>query len=54
MFDSQKNWGKMRRKDNREENRRKEKVRKIKNRLKLNKLFLYTFSNSFYLFYFII
>ena len=31
--------------------RRKEKVEKNKNRFKINKLFLYTILNSFYLFY---
>ena len=51
MFDYRKIWGKMQRKGNKEEKKKKKKSEgKIKNRVKDDKLFLFTTSNLFYLF----
>ena len=50
MFASRKIWGKIQRKENREEKKKEKKWKKIKNRFKINKLFLFAPSNLFHLF----
>ena len=46
MFSSRKMWGKMQ-----EKKKGKKKWKEIKNRVKINKLFLYANSNSFHFFF---
>ena len=41
-------------KENKEEVKEKKMLRKIKNKFKVNKLFVYIFLNSFYLFFFMV
>ena len=54
MFGSRKIEGKIREKENIEEKWKKQKNKKNKKRFKVNKLFLYTSSNSFHLFLLIV